>query len=139
MLCPACREPMVIVEVEGVELDACPSKHGLWFDKQEIGQLYHLAGAPEGLEHLEEQLHAQADQRRRRRCPRCRAPMELVVGPDDESVVLDRCRRGHGLWFDRGEVEALLTASLGEDDAPLRRIRSFLGGFSAPAREEGTR
>ena len=37
-------------------------------------------------------------------CPKCRESMEEV---QTESVTVDRCLRCRGLWFDRGEAEAL--------------------------------
>jgi PAT family beta-lactamase induction signal transducer AmpG len=38
------------------------------------------------------------------RCPKCRADMEQI---EIEGVIIDRCSRCHGIWFDEGEVEAL--------------------------------
>jgi Zn-finger nucleic acid-binding protein len=137
MLCPACRDPLVILEVEDIELDACPHRHGLWFDAQEIHQLFTLAAVPEELRELETRLEALDDQRGRRRCPRCRSVMEAVKAPRDPTIILDRCKRGHGLWFDDGELVALLRCLLGEEDEPLLRIREFLGDFARPATESG--
>jgi PAT family beta-lactamase induction signal transducer AmpG len=38
------------------------------------------------------------------RCPKCRSDMEQI---EIEDVVIDRCTRCNGIWFDEGEVEAL--------------------------------
>ena len=37
---------MVIVEFGNIELDTCVDCRGLWFDAQELGQLFELAGCP---------------------------------------------------------------------------------------------
>ena len=66
MLCPVCQQPLVIIEFEHVELDACPDCAGLWFDAQELQQFFEITGVPEEFHDLEQQVD---------RLPR--------VGPDD--------------------------------------------------------
>ncbi len=42
--------------------------------------------------------------------------LESVRAPSvSGELILDECPRGDGLWFDRGELEALLEALLGDD------------------------
>jgi Zn-finger nucleic acid-binding protein len=132
MLCPECKSPLVILEVQSVELDACPEKHGLWFDAQEVEQLFHLAGVPEDVVALAGHLRPHDGPAKRRRCPRCGGLMEVVRAPGDRKVVLDRCRRGHGLWFDQGEVTTMLEGLVGDQEGPLERVRAFLGDFAKP-------
>lgn len=38
-------------------------------------------------------------------CPRCGAPLDER---DFQSVKLDVCPQGHGIWFDAGELEMVL-------------------------------
>ena len=47
---------MLIVEFEEIELDACPDCKGIWFDAQELRELFELVGAPEHVRDLENQL-----------------------------------------------------------------------------------
>ena len=132
MKCPACKLPLVIVEYQDVELDMCIDGHGLWFDSDELRQLFEAAGAPEMLHDLENRLVflPKGQHGEERRCPRCRGKMRHVTAPGDtEDVILDRCRRGHGLWFDRGELEEILRTALGADDEALASVRSFLADF----------
>jgi Zn-finger nucleic acid-binding protein len=134
MLCPVCKLDQVIVEYRGVELDMCIEGHGIWFDKDELGQLFDAAGAPDMVHDLEERLIylPRGKYGPERRCPRCRGKMRHVAAPGPSGdVILDRCRRGHGLWFDKGELEEILALQLGEDDAALGRVREFLGTFVA--------
>ena len=145
MQCPVCRSEQLIVEVEGVELDLCLGGCGTWFDGQELRQLFELTGAPAGLHDLEQRLEElpRGEHGPVRRCPRCRGRMQHVRAPgSDGGVILDRCRHGHGLWFDPGELEELLSVSLGERDDALSAVRDYLARFTrtgaapAPATQE---
>lgn len=134
MQCPTCHQDQVIVEFGGVELDVCVDGHGVWFDKDELQQLFEAAGVPELLHTLEERLVflPRGSHGPQRRCPRCRAKMRHVAEPGPEGdVILDRCPHGHGLWFDDGELEGILGLRLGDEDAALGRVRGFLGRFGA--------
>ncbi|MCU0962477.1 MAG: zf-TFIIB domain-containing protein [Pirellulaceae bacterium] len=131
MLCPVCSQPMVIVEFQNVELDTCVDCRGLWFDAQELSQLFELAGVPHQYHALESQLDRLPHVGARRKCPRCRRPLEPVRAPARRGaeLILDECPRGDGLWFDQGELSALLEAVLGDDVDTLRNVRSYLGEF----------
>ena len=132
MKCPACKIDLVIVEYHGVELDICIDGHGLWFDNDELQQLFEVAGAPEMHHDLENRLIflPKGQHGPERRCPRCHGKMRHVTAPGDtEDVILDRCRRGHGLWFDKGELEEILLTILDADDAALAAVKEFLADF----------
>ena len=140
MQCPVCRLEQVIVEFEGVELDLCIDGCGIWFDKDELQQLFDVAGIPQALHDLEERLTflPRGAGGPERRCPRCRGKMRHVAAPGSASdIILDRCRRGHGLWFDKGELEEILSLELEEGDEALANVRHFLGGFTARATASG--
>jgi Zn-finger nucleic acid-binding protein len=134
MLCPQCHEPLVIVEYHDIELDACPDCHGVWFDAQELRQMFELAGAGAAYHKLEAQLDRLPHAEPRRRCPRCRKRLEPVRAPSaKDDLILDECPYEHGIWFDAGELEALLRASLGSERA-LEEVRGYLGEFMAPVK-----
>ena len=131
MLCPVCRKLLVIVEYDSVELDMCPFCRGLWFDAQELHQLFELAAVPEHCHDLEAYLERLPHQGGRRCCPRCGHRMLPARAPSkSHAVILDECPRGHGLWFDQGELEALFACLLGDHDQALSRVRSYLGQFA---------
>ena len=131
---------MLIVEYESVELDACPDCLGLWFDAQELTNLFELAGAPQRLFDLENQLARLPEASPRRKCPRCRGRVVPVRAPSTAGdLILDKCPRGHGLWFDQGELDALLKGVLGEQSEALDNVRAYLGQFASPARSEEER
>lgn len=128
MDCPACGQPQVIVEADGVEVDLCLDGHGLWFDAEELGMLL-----GDGIGELERELQALPARGRGRRCPRCSRAMELIGAPGS-GVILDRCGHGHGLWFDDGELEQLL-AFRGGDGRLLARVADFLARFRAARKD----
>jgi Zn-finger nucleic acid-binding protein len=93
---------MIVLEVDKIEVDHCVGCGGTWLDGGELELLL------DGAENRDELLAnmpgvevAKAD----RRCPICEKPMEKVRCNDE---VLDRCRRGDGLWFDAGELRAVI-------------------------------
>ena len=132
MLCPVCHDPLVILEMDGVEVDVCLNRHGLWFDAQELGQLFDLAGVPEEFHGLESRLERLKKAGPKRRCPRCNAVMSAVCAPEAPTLILDECPKDDGLWFDEGELEAYLVCVLDDvEDEPLRKVRAYLGDCAA--------
>lgn len=115
----------MILEVEEIELDVCLAGHGSWFDAQELRLLF--LAAELNLD-LESELQSIASQRSKRRCPRCRRRLQQV-SLRDGATVLDRCPRGHGLWFDPGELATLASESLAQDQASLRQVQEYLRKF----------
>ena len=125
MRCPDCRDELVILEVDEVELDLCVAGHGTWFDAQELGQLFEAA---EVSLDLETELAAVPGATGRRRCPRCHRHL-TEVNWKGEGPVLDRCPQGHGLWFDPGELHALARVSMAGDQLALRQVQEYLRNF----------
>jgi Zn-finger nucleic acid-binding protein len=111
-LCPVCHEPLIAFELEGVEIDRCLACHGTWLDAGELEQIAELADVPPGP--LSAALEATGPgTRSKRRCPRCRRKLNTVTVGTDPAVEIDRCRLGHGLWFDAGELKTLITSFAG--------------------------
>jgi len=44
MICPACKNDMIVVEHEDIELDYCTNCNGVWFDSGELELLLEAAG-----------------------------------------------------------------------------------------------
>ncbi len=118
-MCPACKEPMVVFELDGVEIDRCLKCSGTWLDAGEIDQLARLEGTPDRLSAAV--AAAGAGKKGERRCVRCSAKMQVVTV---ENIEIDRCPRGHGLWFDQNEMESLIGAVRGGEGGAMAR---FLG------------
>lgn len=107
MKCPACGQPLVVVEREDIEVDWCPACEGIWFDTDELDILAARAGKTLAPESIGEKVAQHKE--KRRRCPRCHHKMEKVTPFEEADFFLDRCPE-HGLWCDAGELGALLHA-----------------------------
>ena len=129
MRCPACNEPAIALELNGVEIDRCPACAGIWLDEEEIAWLARHSDS--GSRPLADALHkGAAGPGSERRCPRCNRAMRQEVL---SAVELDRCPVGHGIWFDAGEVETFLAAShRGDSAAAAAAIADILGRKPPP-------
>lgn len=110
MDCPACKGVVVVVEYQRIELDYCTKCYGVWFDAGELALLTErLALRGEGLTVLEIMtLPEKKTAEKPRGCPICRKKMKKVSIGCDPEVMIDVCSRGHGVWFDGGEVGQVL-------------------------------
>jgi Zn-finger nucleic acid-binding protein len=129
MLCPACNEPAIALELDGVEIDRCPACAGIWLDEEEIVWLAQRSeGASRPL--ADALLRGPAGPGSKRRCPRCDRGMRQEIL---SSVELERCPAGHGIWFDAGEVETFLAAChQGDSAAAAAAIADILGRKPPP-------
>ena len=131
MDCPACRQVLIVVERERIELDCCAACRGLWFDAGEFDLLAEMHGL--GPAERDTARFALAPiEERGRLCPRCDRAMDKVWFDEQHTILVDRCV--HGIWFDRGELgHALESVNLGRSDARGVMV-SFLGEtFRRPA------
>jgi len=135
-MCPACGKPMVAYEWEGVEIDHCAFCGGTWLDAGEMEMILELAGlSPDGVE--EALARATDRQRTRRRCPRCPLKLREIAINEPDPVILDRCPRGHGLWFDEGEMENVIRTNTEGDEAVVARFLGDLFGYEFHSRQGG--
>ena len=107
MKCPDCNLALLTIEVEGVELDYCDDRHGTWFDEGEIEAFLRSNGPV---------LSYDKGAVGKRRCPRCGARMRVVMA--NETVELDLCPMGCGVWFDDGEI-GVLAAHFGQSNSQI--------------------
>lgn len=129
MICPVCEKQMIVLEMEGLELDHCMNCGGTWLDAEEIEWLDELAGVAPGAV-TAALAGATTRKNPNRRCPRCRKKMAVVTLGNSPGVEVDRCTRGHGLWMDRGELRAIVQAFGGgrqsdETTALAQRLGDF--------------
>jgi Zn-finger nucleic acid-binding protein len=113
---------MVTLELAEVEIDHCIACGGIWLDS---GELELLLGEPEKAAQLLNSFQIDANPSERpRKCPICSKKMQkIIVGSGEPTLLIDKCRRGDGLWFDRGELQDIANrAELDKDN----RIRGLL-------------
>lgn len=114
MKCVRCPETALQARhYESVEVDQCPSCHGVWLDDGEIAHIIEseettfdhasivqavesaFAGIPtheiDSIEH----------------CPRCASQLLAINFAYNSGVIVDRCPKGHGIWFDGKELDSI--------------------------------
>ena len=106
-MCPECKEPVLVLELEGVEIDHCVSCQGTWLDDGELEMITGLAGVQPGPITSALQFGKSSD-RSQRRCPRCGSRLQILSLESTRPIELDRCPLGHGLWLDKGEMMAVI-------------------------------
>ncbi len=114
MKCPVCKEPMIVLELNEVELDYCPSCGGIWLDAGELGLLIEdekeremlLSSFQKDTEHHEKPY----------KCPICRKKMDKVYVGENKDVLIDKCPDNDGLWFDKGELKEVISLASEENE-----------------------
>jgi Zn-finger nucleic acid-binding protein len=104
--CPRCSEKLQFGKVEGQPIAGCKSCGGIWIGDEPLAML--LKQAPDKLEAADERYpnrlgsgwQSFAD----KHCPVCNAVLRRMPLAGHPHVFVDRCERGHGLWFDDGEL-----------------------------------
>ncbi|MHC4325474.1 MAG: TFIIB-type zinc ribbon-containing protein [Planctomycetota bacterium] len=116
MNCPVCKEPMITMELDNVEIDYCLGCHGIWLDAGELEMFLDGAeGKDRFLASFQKDTHTNEI---RRKCPICLRKMHKVqTGESEPKVLIDRCRKGHGLWLDKGELKEIIE-NHGSGEAP---------------------
>ncbi|MBK9098189.1 MAG: zf-TFIIB domain-containing protein [bacterium] len=106
MLCPACKDPMIVLELEQVEVDYCTSCSGVWLD---AGELELLLETDEERKALINLFKEAADVKEKSYdCPICGKQMKKSEIGEKGKVVVDKCRKNHGIWFDKGELKKVV-------------------------------
>ncbi len=102
MNCPHCKNPMIILELGDVETDYCTVCEGIWLDAGELELLIEdstakteLLSSFQLIKHIKE---------KNIKCPICNTKMEKIYVGKEDKVIIDECKHGHGIWFDKGEI-----------------------------------
>jgi Zn-finger nucleic acid-binding protein len=97
---------MIVLEIDQVEVDHCLQCKGTWLD---AGELELLLGGAENKEHLLASMDTNAPTKEAvRRCPICRKKMSKVLCGSHEQIIIDKCKKNDGLWFDEGELKEII-------------------------------
>ena len=124
MNCPVCDNPLIILELNNVEVDHCTNCNGLWLDGGELEIL--LESSSHKNDVLASFIVDNKNSEKKLKCPICRKKMEKVLCGKEENIVIDKCSQHHGLWFDKGELEQLLeSGGLDKEDKILTLIKDM--------------
>jgi Zn-finger nucleic acid-binding protein len=116
MKCPKCNVELQTQNDRGVEVEACPSCHGMWLTPGELDQLENEAfndEANKGSLFL-------VSQETELKCPVCSAALKRF---DYRffNLQLDCCPE-HGFWLDKGEDDQILELMRGEEERVERKF-----------------
>ena len=127
MNCPTCKIAMITLELTEVEIDHCVHCGGIWLD---AGELDFLLDDPQKARRLLDsfrEVHAGSEPARK--CPICDKNMaRIVVGSSQPPLMIDKCRRSDGLWFDRGELPDILKRAELDKDSRIQHLLADMFG-----------
>jgi len=112
---------MITLELDEVEIDYCTVCNGIWLD---AGELELLLGEPEKAKKLLNSFRVDSESREKvRRCPICDKKMQkVIVGSDKPVLLIDKCSRGDGLWFDKGELQDIFERAQLDSDNKIQQL-----------------
>jgi Zn-finger nucleic acid-binding protein len=116
MKCPKCNVELQTQNDRGVEVEACPSCHGMWLTPGELDQLENEAfndEANKGSLFL-------VSQETELKCPVCSAALKRFDYRFFD-LQLDCCPE-HGFWLDKGEDDQILELMRGEEERVERKF-----------------
>ena len=127
MDCPVCKNAMITLELADVEIDYCTDCGGIWLD---AGELELLLGRPEKAKQLLDSFKTDSKSAERiRKCPICDKKMQkIIVGQSKPVLFIDKCRRGDGLWFDKGELQDIFDRARLDRDNKIQKLLADMFG-----------
>ncbi|MHC4153978.1 MAG: TFIIB-type zinc ribbon-containing protein [Planctomycetota bacterium] len=127
MDCPVCENAMITLELADVEIDYCTDCGGIWLD---VGELELLLDNPQQAKQLLDSFKVDAKcSEKPRKCPICGKKMQKIVGGDSTpTLLLDKCARGDGLWFDKGELQDIFNKAQLDKESRIQRLLADMFG-----------
>jgi hypothetical protein len=112
---------MITLELREVEIDYCTDCGGIWLD---AGELELLLGEPEKARRLLESFKIDSTSTEKiRKCPICSKKMQkVIVGTSKPTLLIDKCRKADGLWFDKGELQDIFERAHLDKDNKIQKL-----------------
>ena len=137
-LCPRCQAPMGNVIVGTTKLDECGACKGVWTNIETLNairansQKLAEVDAATSSEMKPVQFMPELEDIRYLPCPVCKKLMNRVNFGRISGVIVDVCK-GHGTWFDPGELQHIVEfiRSGGVDESRRRELASLAAKESA--------
>lgn len=106
MECPNCSNTQSLELAEDNKGSSCSECGGIWFSQETLIALCEAHDYDPNIVnlHLSEEKKRHAS----KNCPVCKT--RLITSSISE-VELDWCENGHGVWFDKGEYDSVVTNS----------------------------
>jgi Zn-finger nucleic acid-binding protein len=114
---------MITLELAEVEIDYCTGCKGVWLDAGELEMLLEDNGKAKKLISSFDKDTSSGE--KARQCPICDKKMEkIVVGHDKPTLLIDRCAKGDGLWFDSGELNSIIARAKLDEGNKIKKVLS---------------
>jgi Zn-finger nucleic acid-binding protein len=121
MDCPVCDNVMITLELQGVEIDHCLDCGGIWLDTGELELLLNNSQKASAL--LQSFLINNETGEKPRKCPICLKKMQKIsVGSESPALLIDKCKKGDGLWFDEGELEDIVKRAKLDEENKIQKL-----------------
>lgn len=131
--CPKCIGKLQKKKVEDVELDVCYVCEGIWFDAGELEAVItadskdfkYIDVGREAFDGAEAIAAGLVLDKEKGKCPICNDGTELVVSEYEgkNKINVDLCPKGHGVWLDGGEIQAIRKRGM----AKLHNMFEYIG------------
>jgi hypothetical protein len=118
MDCPVCKESMIILEHNMIETDYCPGCGGIWLDSGELELLTENKISSEQIFIPAGKMKLEGE--KVKKCPLCKKRMEKAVSKSD--IIVDICSKGHGIWFDKGELLDIISSTGDIHNNPVKQF-----------------
>jgi Zn-finger nucleic acid-binding protein len=123
MLCPVCKESMIVLELNEIEIDFCTGCRGIWLD---AGELELMFDTEDQRQKLIDSLHEDPDNPEQKyKCPICSRRMVKVHIVDKKEILIDKCKKDHGLWFDKGELKTVIEFGSKEENKIVNLLKDM--------------
>lgn len=123
MNCPACKNPMIILELNQVEIDYCTACKGIWLDRGELDLIFSTSEKKEIAKLFSVKKNLDEI---KRRCPNCKKKMDKVEF-ENTGIIIDRCSDDHGVWFDSGELKSILKTAEERNSKIINMLKEMFG------------
>ena len=128
MDCPVCRNAMITLELQEVEIDYCTDCGGIWLDAGELEEL--LGQADRAAQLLASFKTEPRSTEKQRKCPICDKKMQkIIVGQSQPALLIDKCAKGDGLWFDSGELHNIFDRAQLDENSKIRDLLADMFGY----------
>lgn len=130
MDCPVCKDAMITLELDEVEVDYCLGCSGIWLDAGELEML--LGDSNQAQTVLNSFKPDKNSDEKPRKCPICLKKMgKILVGPEKDCKLIDKCRKGHGLWFDKGELQDVIAMGSFDKERKVQKLLADIFGSNS--------
>ena len=127
MDCPVCKNAMITLELAEVEIDYCTGCKGVWLDTGELEMLLGDNGKAKIL--ISSFNKDMSSGEKPKQCPICDKKMEkIIVGHEKPTLLIDRCSKGDGLWFDKGELNNIIARAKLDEGNKIKKVLADMFG-----------